>query len=229
MLKNHNGILVCTLLGLAAVLGACQPPATPTGVPTDTPVPPPSPTSLPAATPVPPPTPTPVPTPTPTPKPTPTPTPKPTPTSTPAATPLQPCPSFEVESRIVLRAMPELADTLFLQRDLRCVANGVSANIMTAAGHSRSLSIERYGSEQDAKDALGTANATFRGAPAVHVVKTGYPGPQSLDESLTWQKLRWVFSARSFDDTAYRIGANVSGLSVTVYDLAVELGLFPAQ
>ena len=161
-----------------------------------------------------------------------------TPTSTPFPTltppPIEDCPGFELEREILLRLAPQLGRdpaTGSLGGRFECNPGGVSVGLAPSAGHSNSFSITRYATEKEARTALGregAANRTFRGSPAVHVARTGTPMSQSLNESLAWQKSRWVFKATSFDDTHFRIALNVFIASERMYDAAVELGLFPS-
>ena len=158
----------------------------------------------------------------------------PTPTHFPTLTPVpvQDCRGFELEREILLRLAPRLGPdpaTGSLGGTFECRPDGVSVGLASAARHSNSFSITRYDTEEQARTGLGregAANSTFRDSPAVHVSKTGSPMPQSLQESLAWQKSRWVFKATSFDDTHFRIALNVFRASERMYDAASELGLF---
>lgn len=166
--------------------------------------------------------------------PTATPTPIPTPFPTLTPHPIDECPGFELEREILLRLAPQLSPdpaTGSLGGRFECRPDGVSVDVAPAAGHSNSFAITRYATRGDARAGLGSegaANSIFRDSPAVHVSKTGTPMRESLKESLTWQKSRWVFRATSFDDTHFGIALNVVAASERMYDAAVELGLFPS-
>ncbi|MBI2919133.1 MAG: hypothetical protein HYY01_14255 [Chloroflexi bacterium] len=158
-----------------------------------------------------------------------TPTPTPTLAPTPLLSEVASCPGLELEGRIILQALlPQqlTAPGVYVIVQSQCSDNQVSVSFAFAAGHFRSVSIKRYATEQEAQSALGTPNITFRGSPAARTTVTGYPGPDSLKESLAWQMSRWLFTTSSFDDTAYCVGPGVSQLSDDLHNAAVAVGLF---
>lgn len=145
-------------------------------------------------------------------------------TPTPTTIPENECSGLDRESKIVKLALPEFANPLNIGRFL-CINNTVSGSMSPAAGHSRSVEITRYETDQQAQTALGPVNASFQGFPAVHETRTGYPGPESLQETLAWQMSMWLFRVASFDDTAYRIGPSVSSLAERLHEAASQLGI----
>ena len=149
----------------------------------------------------------------------------PTPRGSPTLGPIEECPGFEIEREIILRAVPQrlASGDVFSTQSYSCFLNGFSAVGTVSPGHDYGVSVTSYGTEEEAKAALGAPNTTFQESPAVHSYRSRNGG--FINESLDWQKSRWVFRASSFDDTSFRL-APPYAVSERMYDAAVDLGLY---
>jgi hypothetical protein len=99
-----------------------------------------------------------------------------------------------------------------------------------AAGHSTSISIERFADPASAQLAFGDGAGEhtpqdFHGYPAA-LWDYPYPDPpQATDRFWLWQAERWVFTVHSFDDTHSMTAPQVDEVSEALYQASVQLGL----